>query len=160
MTESLLCDALIDHIKKVLSHNSTEDANGVCSQKEPHMYKAVLPPKRYKGRMEDFPLVCVTPANGTTENEESQSVDVQIHIGVRSEAIDGYEYLFVALDTIRESLLAKQGQTIKWEGMTFRMLFPFKWDLMQEEYPFWWLRISTKWQLSTTKQVDDFDENF
>lgn len=154
MTEMELCEAVKAFVVEQMSQISWEAKDGSMEQSEPKGIIGFYPPKR-SNEEEDFPFVLVMPQSGSTTDAQTQSSTLAIYIGARSESFEGYRYLFSAVENIRHELLRRPGNIICHNGHTFQMQFPFTWEYPDEQqYPFWFIKITTQWAMPVVQQED------
>lgn len=149
MSPMLLCDAISAVLADALSQNHYESSDGM-RQMTPKVIKTFYPPKRTT-KDDDFPYLYIVPTDGEQRGEYQNTCTVQIYVGIRSESFDGFNYVFSALEVIKQAILSKPAHTISHNGMTFTLGWPFKWTYPAEQaYPLWQIGITTTWILPAT----------
>lgn len=149
MSPMLLCDAIAAVLGDALSQNFYERSDGT-HQMTPKVVKTFYPPKRTM-KDDDSPYLYIVPTDGQQDGEFRNTCTVQIYVGIRSESFEGFNYVFSALEVIKQALLSKPAQTITHNGMTFTLAWPFKWTYPAEQaYPLWQIGITTNWNLPAT----------
>lgn len=149
MTPMLLCNAIAEVLGEALSWNHYDSEHGV-RQMTPKVIKTFFPPKRAM-KDDDSPFLYIVPTDGEQDGEYRNTCTVQIYVGIRSESFEGFNYVFSALEVIKQTLLSKPAHTICHNGMTFTLDWPFKWTYpVEQAYPMWQIGITTNWILPAT----------
>lgn len=153
MTEMELCKAVAAFVAGQLEQISWVDGSST-RQFKPKTIIGFYPPKR-SAQDDDNPYVFVVPQDGSTTTTNEQTATVVIYIGARCESLNGYEYMFDALERVRHAFLSQEGNIIEHDGFTFQMQFPFDWEYDNEQpYPFWVIKLTTHWAMPVTQQAD------